>query len=125
VGRLTPRAREIHIDSGVLLFALVVALGTSIAFGTLAALFSRADLTASLKEGSTGTGSGRRQSRVRNALIVCQVAFSFMLLIGAGLTVRSLYKMQQVHAGIEPQRVLAMRATLNWTNTQTQKRPGL
>ena len=67
VGRLTPRAREIHIDSGVLLFALVVALGTSIVFGTLAALFSRADLTASLKEGSTGTGSGRRQSRVRRA----------------------------------------------------------
>jgi putative ABC transport system permease protein len=115
VGRLTPRAREIHIDGGVLLFALVVALGTSIVFGTLAALFSRADLTSSLKEGSTGAGSGRRQGRVRNALIVCQIAFSFMLLIGAGLTVRSLYKMQQVAAGIEPQRVLAMRATLNWS----------
>jgi putative ABC transport system permease protein len=115
VGRLTPRAREIHIDGGVLLFALLVALGTSIIFGTLAALFSRADLTSSLKEGSTGAGSGRRQGRVRNALIVCQIAFSFMLLIGAGLTVRSLYKMQQVQAGIEPQRVLAMRATLNWS----------
>jgi putative ABC transport system permease protein len=115
VGRLTPRAREIHIDSGVLLFTLVVALGTSIVFGTLAALFSRADLASSLKEGSAGAGSGRRQGRVRNALIVCQIAFSFMLLIGAGLTVRSLYKMQQVHAGIEPQRVLAMRATLNWS----------
>ncbi len=115
VGRLTPRAREIQVDSGVLLFALVIALGTSIIFGTLAALSSRADLTASLKEGSTGTGSGRRQGRVRNALIVCQIAFSFMLLIGAGLTVRSLYKMQQVQAGIQPQRVLALRATLNWT----------
>ena len=115
VGRLTPRAREIHIDSGVLLFTLAAALGTSIVFGTLSALFSRANLTSSLKEGSSGTGSGYRQNRVRSALIVCQIAFSFMLLIGAGLMLRSLIKMQQVDAGIVPQRVLAMRTTFNWT----------
>jgi putative ABC transport system permease protein len=114
VGRLTPRAREIHIDSQVLLFTLLAALGTSIVFGTLSALFSRANLTSSLKEGSSGAGSGRRQNRVRAALIVCQIAFSFMLLIGAGLMLRSLIKMQRVDAGIVPQRVLALRATLNW-----------
>src|SRR5580658_9346577 len=72
VGRLTPRAREIHIDSGVLLFTLAAALGTSIVFGTLSALFSRANLSSSLKEGSSGAGSGYRQNRVRSALIVCQ-----------------------------------------------------
>src|SRR5580700_3890640 len=115
VGRLTPRAREIHIDSEVLLFTLVAALGTSIVFGTLSALFSRANLTSSLKEGSAGTGSGHHQNRVRSALIVCQVAFSFMLLIGAGLMMRSLIKMQQVDAGIVPQRVLAMRIAFNWS----------
>jgi putative ABC transport system permease protein len=115
VGRLTPRAREIHIDSEVLLFTLVAALGTSIIFGTLSAIFSRANLTSSLKEGSSGAGSGRQQNRVRGALIVCQIAFSFMLLIGAGLMIRSLFKMQQVDAGIVPQRVLAMRTTFNWS----------
>jgi putative ABC transport system permease protein len=115
VGRLTPRAREIHIDSQVLLFTLAAALGTSIVFGTLSALFSRANLTSSLKEGSAGTGSGHQQNRVRSALIVCQVAFSFMLLIGAGLMLRSLIKMQQVDAGIVPQHVLAMRIAFNWS----------
>ena len=115
VSRLSPRAREIHIDSGVLLFTLAAALGTSIIFGTLSALFSRANLTSSLKEGSSGAGSGRSQNRMRDVLVVCQVAFSFMLLIGAGLMLRSLFKLQQVDAGIVPQRVLAMRTNFNWS----------
>ena len=115
MGRLTPRAREIHIDSQVLLFTLAAALGTSIVFGTLSALFSRANLSSSLKEGSSGAGTGHQQNRLRSALIVCQIAFSFILLIGAGLMLRSLIKMQQVDAGIVPQRVLAMRTTFNWT----------
>src|SRR5690348_5374925 len=115
VGRLTPRAREIHIDSGVLLFTLAAALGTSILFGTLSALFSRSNLASSLKEGTAGAGAARQQNRVRSALIVCQIAFSFMLLIGAGLMLRSLIKMQQVDAGIVPQRVLAMRTSFTWS----------
>ncbi|HXJ07401.1 MAG TPA: ABC transporter permease [Candidatus Acidoferrum sp.] len=115
VGRLSPRAREIHIDSQVLLFALAAALGTSIVFGTLSALFSRANVASSLKDGTSGAGSGRRQNRMRDALIVCQIAFSFVLLIGAGLMIRSLIKIQQVDAGIVPQRVLAMRTTFNWS----------
>ncbi|HLZ50341.1 MAG TPA: ABC transporter permease [Candidatus Acidoferrum sp.] len=115
VGRLTPRAREIHIDSGVLLFTLAAALGTSILFGTLSALFSRSNLASSLKEGTAGAGTARQQNRMRSALIVCQIAFSFMLLIGAGLMLRSLIKMQQVNAGIVPQRVLALRTTFTWS----------
>ncbi len=119
MGRLTPRAREIHIDSQVLFFTLAAALGTSIVFGTLSALFSRANLTSSLKEGSSGAGSGHRQNRMRSALIVSQIAFSFILLIGAGLMLRSLIKMQQVDAGIVPQRVLAMDITFDWTKYRT------
>ncbi len=119
--RLTPRAHEIQIDTRVLLFTLVAALGTSIVFGTLSALFSRANLSLSLKEGSSGAGSGRKQDRVRSALIVCQVAFSFMLLIGAGLLLRSLFKMQEVETGIVPQRVLALRTTLNFSKYTTKE----
>jgi putative ABC transport system permease protein len=115
VGRLTPRAREIHIDSGVLLFTLVAAVGTCIIFGTLSALFSRANVSLSLKEGSAGAGTGRQQHQVRSALIVCQIAFSFMLLIGAGLMLRSLYNLHRIDSGIVPQRVLVMRTTFNWS----------
>ncbi len=121
VGRLTPRAREIHIDSEVLLFTLAAALGTSIVFGTLSALFSRANLTSSLKEGSAGTGSGHPQNRVRSALIVCQIAFSFMLLIGAGLLLRSLIKMQRVDPGFVPQSALAMKTTFSFSKYTTSE----
>ena len=119
--RLTPRAHEIQIDTRVLLFTLVTALGTSIVFGTLSALFSRATLSSSLKEGSSAAGTGRKQNRVRGGLIVCQVAFSFMLLIGAGLMARSLLKMQQVEAGIAPQRVLTLRTTLSFSKYTTDE----
>jgi len=119
--RLTPRAHEIQIDTRVLLFTLAAALGTSILFGTLSALFSRANLASSLKEGSAGTGTGKKQNRMRSALIVCQIAFSFMLLIGAGLLLRSLFNMQQVNAGIAPQRVLALRTTLNFSKYSTNE----
>ncbi|HEY0703184.1 MAG TPA: ABC transporter permease [Candidatus Acidoferrales bacterium] len=112
--RLTPRAHEIRIDAGVLLFALAAALGTSLIFGTVSALFARANLTTGLKEGSSGAGSGLRRNRMRSALIVSQVAFSFMLLIGAGLLIRSLVKMQEVNPGFVPQRVLAMKINFNW-----------
>jgi len=112
--RLTPRAREIHIDAGVLLFTLGAALGTSIVFGTISALFARANLASGLKEGSAGAGAGRSRNRMRSALIVSQIAFSFMLLIGAGLMLRSLAKMQQVNPGFVSQHVLAMKITYNW-----------
>ncbi|MGB0033956.1 MAG: ABC transporter permease, partial [Candidatus Acidiferrales bacterium] len=88
--RLSPRAREIRIDMEVLIFTLFAALGTSIVFGTLAALFTRANLTSGLKEGSSAAGAGRSKNRVRSLLIVSQIAFSFMLLIGAGLMLQSL-----------------------------------
>ncbi len=83
--RLTPRAREIHIDGGVLLFTLLAALGTSIVFGSVSALFARVNLGSRLRDGSSGIGAGKHKNRVRSALIVSQIAFSFILLIGAGL----------------------------------------
>jgi len=113
-GRLTLRAHEIRIDGGVLLFALAAAVGTSIIFGTVSALFARSNLTEGLKEGTAGAGAGLRRNRMRSALIVSQVAFSFMLLIGAGLLIRSLLKMQNVNPGFVPQRVLAMKINFNW-----------
>jgi putative ABC transport system permease protein len=113
--RLTPRAHEIQLDTSALVFTLVAALGTSVLFGTLAALFSRANLTSGLQEGTSGAGTGRRKNRVRGALIVSQIAFSFILLIGAGLMLRSLQKLLTVDAGFSAQHVLAMRTTFSFS----------
>jgi putative ABC transport system permease protein len=103
------------MDSSMLLFALAAAIVTSVVFGSISALYSRDDLASSLKEGGTITTIGRRRQRVRSALIVCQVAFSFVLLAGAGLMMRSLLKLQSVDPGFVPQRVLATRIMLNWS----------
>ncbi len=113
--RLSPRASEIRIDSGVFLFALLAALGTSIVFGTMSALFSRVNLTAGLKEGTASASASRQRNRVRDVLIVSQVAFSFILLIGAGLMLRSLFKMLEVNPGFRPQHVLAMKINVDWS----------
>jgi putative ABC transport system permease protein len=113
--RLTPRAHEVRIDLGVLAFTLLAALGTSIVFGTISALFSRVSLSSGLKEGSAGAGAGQHRNRVRSVLIVSQIAFSFMLLIGAGLMLRSFFNLQKVDPGFVPQHVLAMRTTLSFT----------
>jgi putative ABC transport system permease protein len=117
--RMTARAREIQIDTSVLIFALAAALGTSIVFGSVAALFARANLTASLKEGSAGAGAGRRRNRVRGTLIVSQIAFSVVLLAGAGLMLRSLVKMLEVDAGFHPQRVMALSTTFSFSKYAT------
>ena len=113
--RLTPRSREIRIDFGVMAFTLIAALGTSIVFGTISALFSRVNLSSGLKDGSTGAGTGQHKNRMRSVLIVSQIAFSFMLLVGAGLMLRSLYKLQQVNPGFVPQHVLALRTTFSFS----------
>ncbi len=117
--KLTPRAHEIHIDVGVLLFTLAAALGVSIIFGTLSAVSARGDVSSGLKEGSAGAGSGHQRNLVRSVLIVAQIAFSFVLLIGAGLMLRSLYRLLQVNPGYVPRRVLAMRLTFNWSKHKT------
>ena len=113
--RLSPRASEIRVDAGVLLFTLLAAIGTSVIFGTVSAMFSRVNLTSGLKEGTGVAGGSQRRNRIRSVLIVSQVAFSFVLLIGAGLMLRSIFKMLQVNLGFKPQHVLAMRVNFNWT----------
>jgi putative ABC transport system permease protein len=113
--RLTPRAREITIDGPVLLFSIAIAFGTSIVFGSVSALATRKDVAPHLREGSTQATAGRSRRLVRDFLIVAQVAFSFMLLVGAGLLMRSLAKLEQVDPGFVPQRVLTMGLNLNWS----------
>ncbi len=113
--RLTPRAREIHVDGYMLLFALVAAFLTSIVSGSVSALYSRQDLAAGLKDGTAQSTAGRHRVHARDVLVVCQVAFSFLLLVGAGLMLRSFSKLRNVDPGFVPQRALAMTVDLNWS----------
>jgi putative ABC transport system permease protein len=119
--RFTTRASEIHLDGRVLLFALALSLGTGIILGCLPALPSRANLSGALKEGA-GASANRSRLRARSALIVAQVAVSFSLLIGAGLMLRSLLKLQQVNAGFNPENVLTARLDLNFSRYNSEEK---
>jgi predicted permease len=120
VSRFTPRAGEIAVDGPVLLFTLAVSLFTGLAFGALPAL-SRTEPADALKEGGDRTGGGAGL-RLRNGLIVGQLALSFMLLIGAGLMLRSLLKLHQVDPGFRADRVLTAGLDLNWSRYDTPER---
>jgi putative ABC transport system permease protein len=117
--RFTPRAREIQMDSTVLLFTLLMAVLTSILSGTMPAASAREALVGSLKEGSGQTTISRGRRRLRGLLIVSQVAFSFLLLIGAGLMLRSFWKLQHVDPGFQPENILTMRIGLNFSKYDT------
>jgi putative ABC transport system permease protein len=112
--RFTERAGEIAVDGPVLAFTLGVSLLTGLAFGALPALPSRLNLVSALKEGGTTTG-GAGSMRVRAALVVAQVAVSVVLLIGAGLMLRSVQALQRVDPGFDPENVLTMTLDLNWS----------
>ncbi|MGH9939722.1 MAG: ABC transporter permease, partial [Blastocatellia bacterium] len=108
-----PRAAEINIDHTVLAFTGAVALLTGIIFGLAPALrASRPDLNEALKESSRGAIGGWRRNRVRSAFVVAEVALSLVLLIGAGLLMRSFIRLQNVNPGFNPDNLLAARINL-------------
>jgi len=117
--RFTPRAREIQMDSMVLGFTFLVAVLTSLLSGTAPALASREAVVGSLKEGGAQSTIGRGKHRMRNLLIVAQVAVSFLLLIGAGLMLRSFVKLQHVDPGFQPENVLTMDVALDFVKYNT------
>ncbi|HEV2913118.1 MAG TPA: ABC transporter permease [Pyrinomonadaceae bacterium] len=122
--RFTNRTGEIRIDLYILLFTLIVAVGTGLAFGLIPALSFRQDskqsLSAALKEDSGRSTAGGR-NRLRSLLVVTQVALSFTLLIAAGLMLRSLIKLQHVNPGFNPEKVLVMRLAPNWSRQTTNE----
>ena len=117
--RFTPRAREIHMDAMVLGFTFLVAVLTSLLSGTAPALAARETVVGTLKEGGAQSTIGRGKHRVRSLLIVAQVAVSFLLLIGAGLMLRSFMKLQHVDPGFQPENVLTMEVALDFVKYNT------
>jgi predicted permease len=109
--RFTTRANEISIDTNVLLFTLGVSVVTGLIFGSIPAFSRRIDVAPALREGGRSSHSSQR---VRSALIVAQVSASFMLLIAAGLTLRSLMQVQSVDPGFRTENLLTMRADMSF-----------
>jgi putative ABC transport system permease protein len=116
-----PRADEITIDVRVLLFVAAASILTALLSGGLPALRAgRIDLNESLKEG--GRHDGAIGVRTRRALIVCEVALSLVLLMGAGVVIRSLYALRHVDTGFDPHNVLTLRVSLPRTRYPTPAR---
>ncbi|HKY06476.1 MAG TPA: ABC transporter permease, partial [Blastocatellia bacterium] len=108
-----PRLNEIGVDTRALVFTFGLSLLTGIVFGLVPALqTSKPDLNESLKEGSRGTTSGTGSRRIRGALVVAEVALSLVLLVGAGLMIRSFLALQSVDPGFNPENVLTMAVAL-------------
>lgn len=121
VAHFTNRAAEVSISTPVLLFTLAVSILTGLAFGSIPAFFQRLNLVNSLKEG-TNTVSGRSSRHTAcNTLVIGQVALTFILLIGAGLMIRSFIKLQQVDVGYDADRVLTANVPLNFTRYNGRK----
>ena len=115
IGRFTARTTDIQIDPRVLFFTIAVSFVTGIIFGILPALSTRADLVSSMKQGSKGAGDSPARRRLQSGLIVVQVAVSVVLLVGAGLLLASLFRLQQVDPGYRGERVLSAEAFPNFT----------
>jgi len=108
-----PRLDELSIDGTVLVFALVVALTTMIAFGLVPAIqAARQDPQEALRADSRGSTSGAGSRRIRAALTVAEVALSVALLIGAGLLIRSFARLQQVSPGFDTSGLMTARVGL-------------
>ena len=121
-----PRLDEVQIDFAVLTFTIVVSILTAIIFSLLPALkASRPDINDVLKAGAkTATSTGSSQLW-RDSLVVAEVALGLVLLIGAGLMMRSFASLTNVHPGFDPNNVLTARITLSgpaYEDTEVTKR---
>jgi len=107
------RLGEVNVDLSVLGVTLAIAVGTGIVFGLVPALASaRPELTEALKEGGRTSSQGTRRNRLRNGLVIAEVALALVLLSGAGLLIKSFVRLQNVNPGFNPRNVLTFEVSL-------------
>ena len=108
-----PRLQEIGVDSRVFAFTFGLSLLTGVIFGLLPAwTASRAGVSESLKEGGRSATAGRAHQRVRSTFVVVELAIALVLLVGAGLLVKTFWKLRNVEPGFNPDHLLTMRVEL-------------
>ncbi|HEV3409497.1 MAG TPA: ABC transporter permease [Chthoniobacterales bacterium] len=110
---IVPMLGAIEIDARVLGFTAAVSLTTGLLFGSAPALrASRADLNATLSDGARGAVAGSTRSVLRSSLVVVEIALAMVLLVGAGLLIRSVMRLHAVDPGFKPERILTMNIWL-------------
>ncbi|MGO9433941.1 MAG: ABC transporter permease [Terracidiphilus sp.] len=108
-----PQGVPIGVDLRVLLFTLIISVCAGIIFGTVPALqLARLDPSASLRDEGRGISTGHTRAQMKNLLVISQVALSLLLLIGAGLLLRSFIRLLRVDPGFDAQNVLTMDVSL-------------
>ena len=118
-----PLLRDVRTDATALGFTLAIALVTGIVFGLAPALQARgAAMTNALKDATRGSTEGRRRAWVRNALVVSEIAFACVLLVGAGLLIRSLIRVLDVDMGFDPARAATIRVDPDSRYTTPEQR---
>jgi predicted permease len=115
-----PRTSELTIDFTVLLVALGLSTGTALLFGFVS-LGRTSSIVTALKEGGRGSCGGWRHY-ARRGLVVAQVAFAVMLVIGAGLLVRTVYNLTRIDAGFDRSRLVTFSMTLPMANSEPDTR---
>ena len=117
-----PPLAPVRLDWTVVAFTLVLGVVTTIVFGLAPALRTlRINLVDSLREGGQQTVGGHRQ-RLRNVLVVAEVSLAVVLVIGAGLMVRSLSALGRIDLGFQPEQVLTMRVSVPATRYDTPEK---
>ncbi len=112
-GQTVPRLREVNLDLSVLAMTFGVSALTGILFGLVPALVgAKPELTEALNEGGRGSTAGAHRNRLRNSLIVAETVLALVLLIGAGLLVKSFVRLQNVSPGFNPHNVLTAEISL-------------
>jgi putative ABC transport system permease protein len=121
VASTLPRLRSVQMDAWVLVFTAAISLGSGLFFGLVPALqLSKPDLDRVLRDEGRGSTGNRRRNSARNILVVSQVALSMVLLVGAGLLIRSFIRLQTATPGFDPKNVLSMRISLPRTKYATR-----
>jgi putative ABC transport system permease protein len=111
--RTIPRLAEVNIDLVVLMVTAVTAVGTGILFGMIPAFASaKPELTEALKEGGRSSTTGARRNQVRNSLVVAEIALALVLLVGAGLLLKSYARVQNIDPGFDRRNILTAEVDL-------------
>jgi putative ABC transport system permease protein len=111
--RTVPRLAEVNVDLVVLIVTAVVAVGTGILFGLIPAFASaKPELTEALKEGGRSSTSGVSRNRLRNSLVVAEISLALVLLVGAGLLLKSYARVQNIDPGFDRRNVLTAEIDL-------------
>jgi putative ABC transport system permease protein len=120
-----PSTARVGIDATVLIFTLLVSVVTGVLFGLAPALRTMTlSLSENLKEGGRSGGEGLRRNPTRSVLVVLESAIAVVLLIGAGLLIRSLIQLQNTNPGFDSQNVVTMRIDLSRQKYETPEKAG-